>query len=241
MAVPPSSDSDFWNRWMYHISKNNAIPDIYSWHQIPDDTLQPDKVIVDWANMTETYGLPEKPIDINEYAWPENQNPAHTAWYLAQLERHNLRGLRAHWGRAGELHDTMAEVIFHNDGSYSPTGEWYLYEYYTKMEGSRVKTTASDNLLFDAFAVVSGGCGDRSLDCLTKLIAGSRNIADAYEVVVTGLSALGLPTDGPIKVRTLQFDWAGKTSDTGPPKDLGISDYTIVGDKVCIDPHGKIF
>src|SRR5688572_15500600 len=176
-ASAPSPGSDKWNRWMEHISTSNAIPDIYAWHQIGDEDRQPDKVMPDFNSMRATYDLPERPIDINEYAWPEAQNPSHTTWYLAQLERHDLRGLRANWGSGGALHDLMADLIFHDDGSYSPNGEWYLYEYYTQMKGDRVKTSASDDLLFDAFAVVSGKTA--------KLIAGTRTVEAPYVLVVT--------------------------------------------------------
>jgi hypothetical protein len=213
---------------MEHISTSNAIPDIYAWHQIGDEDRQPDKVMPDFNSMRATYDLPERPIDINEYAWPEAQNPSHTTWYLAQLERHDLRGLRANWGSGGALHDLMADLIFHDDGSYSPNGEWYLYEYYTQMKGDRVKTSASDDLLFDAFAVVSGKTA--------KLIAGTRTVEAPYVLVVTGLSALGLPEEGSVEIRTIQFDWAGKTTDTGPPKDLGVSEHSFSGDKVRFAP-----
>lgn len=227
---------------MEKIADSNAVPDIYSWHQIGDANGVPDTTVPDFNAMRESYGLPEKPIDINEYAWPEAQNPAHTTWYLAQLERHNLRGLRANWGSGSLLHDLMADLVFHEEHegggttTYRPNGEWYLYEYYARMKGTRVRTAASEDGLFDAFAVVSGDGA--------KVIAGSRNADGSYEVALTGLStALGLPTEGTVQVRTTRFDWEGKSTDTGPPKDLGLSEHRYSGDKVCCKSthNGRVF
>ncbi|KAK0388006.1 hypothetical protein NLU13_4250 [Sarocladium strictum] len=225
-AGAPALNSDPWNRWMERIAADNAIPDIYSWHQIGDEDRQPDKVMPDFNAMRKTYGLPERPIDVNEYAWPESQNPAHTTWYLAQLERHNLRGLRANWGSGGQLHDLMADLVFHDNGTYRPNGEWYLYQYYTQMKGTRVKTTGSEDLSFDAFAVVS--------DVDAKIITGTRNLKAPYQLVVTGLSALGLPDEGTVQVRTIQFNWSGKATDTGAPVDLGLSQHSISNRKLVM-------
>jgi len=77
------------------VAANNIVPDIYSWHQIGEWQREPDRVVPDFNTIRNRYNLPERPIDLNEYAWPSEQNPGASAFYLAQLERHNLRGLRA--------------------------------------------------------------------------------------------------------------------------------------------------
>lgn len=211
---------------MSHIAEHNAVPDIYSWHQIGGWEREPDTTIPDFHTLRDRYGLPDRPIDINEYAWPDEQHPANTAWYIAQLERHNLRGLRANWGGGGNLHDFMANLIFRADDTYHPTGEWYLYQYYAQMAGDRVATTASDDLLFDVFATTSGNAA--------KLIAGTRTVLAPYEIQVTDLTALGLPEEGSIDIRLLQFDWAGVEADTGGPVDLGITTYNYADNTVSL-------
>lgn len=231
-ASAPSLDSDKWNKWMERVSVEDAVPDIYAWHQIGDEERQPDNSVPDFNTMRDTYNLPERPIDINEYAWPEAQNPANTAWYLSQLERHNLRGLRANWGSGGELHDLMADLVYRDGGEVKPNGEWYLYEYYAAMKGTRVKTTASEDLTFDAFAVTS--------DSGLKIIAGTRTVEAPYEIVVNGVSTLGLPEEGSVQIRTIQFDYDGKATDTGPPKDLGLSELSYSNDKVRVGTDGDV-
>lgn len=209
---------------MSYVTEHNAIPDIYSWHQIGRSSREPDTTIPIFKALRDRYGLPERPIDINEYAQPYEQHPANTAWYLAQLERHDLRGLRANWGSAGALHDSMANLVFSSNGTYQPNGEWYLYEYYAQMTGKRVATTASSDLLFDVFATTSGN--------VAKLLAGTRSVLAPYEVKVTGLTTLGLPEEGSIRIRTTEFGWIDDVTDTGGPIDLGISEYAYADDTV---------
>ncbi len=167
-----------------------------------------------------SYGLPEMPIEVNEYAWPTEQNPANAVYYLAQFERHNIRALRANWSGGSALHDYMANLVYrHDNGTYYPNGEWQLYKYYAGMTGMRVATNASSDLLFDVFATVSG-------NHLAKIIGGTRTVQAAYDIRVSGLSSLGLPTHGTVDVRSYRFDWAGLDGEIKAPVDLGWSKYT---------------
>jgi hypothetical protein len=223
-AHSPNVDNSNWNTWLAHIAANDAVPDIYSWHHIGEWEREPDRSIPDLNTMLETYGLPQRPVDVNEYATPEEQNPGTSAFFLAQLERHNIRGLRANWGSGAELHDYLGDLIYKDNNVYRPNGDWYLYKYYANMTGSRAATQASEDILFDAFAVVSG--------TTAKIIAGTRLRQSAYDLRVSGISALGLPSEGEVAVRALQFDWAGKKVDNGGPADLGVSSISYTGDVV---------
>ncbi|KAH7309837.1 glycoside hydrolase superfamily [Stachybotrys elegans] len=225
-AGSPNLSADKWDTWMAAIAENDAIPDIYSWHQIGTWEREPDSTIPDFNALRARHGLPERPIDVNEYAWPDEQNPATSAWYISQLERHNLRGLRANWGSGSDLHDTMGDLIFRTADGYLPNGEWHMYWYYAEMTGDRVATTASSDLLFDAFGIVAGN--------VAKILAGTRTVQSAYEIKVSGLSALDLPTEGSVRVRTLRFDWEGNESDTGGPTDLGLSDVGYSDDTLVL-------
>lgn len=167
---------------------------------------------------------------MNEYAWPEQQNGAHTAWYIAQLERNEMRGLRANWAMGPELHDFMANLVFREDGEYRPTGEWYLYEYYAGMVGERAASEASEDGLFDAFAVVQE-------DGTAKIIAGTASVAEPYEISISGLSALGLEEEGEVEVRTIRFDYEGIDVDTGGPVDLGTETLAYSEDTVSSPPY----
>ena len=208
------------------MSGNKTVPDHYSWHQIGSWEGQPDTTVPVFNSLRLTYNLPEKPIEVNEYAWPSEQNPANTVFYLAQFERHNIRALRANWGGGSALHDYMANLVYkYKNGTYYPNGEWQLYKYYAGMMGTRAATAASSDLLFDVFATVSG-------NCLAKIIAGTRTVQATYDIRVSGLSSLGLPTTGTVDVRIYRFDWASPTGQISAPVDLGWSKNTYSGDTV---------
>jgi hypothetical protein len=177
--------------------------------------------------MKAVHSLPDRPIDINEYADRPEQNPANSVYYIAQLERHNLRGLRANWGSKGALHDYLANLVFkHSNGTYYPNGEWQLYKYYAAMAGERLATTASSDRRFDVFATRAGDA--------VKIIAGTRSIHAPYSIEVSGLHSLGLPVQGTVRANVLRFDWKGDEGRVDAPVSLGITDFSYSSNKVCV-------
>ncbi|PVI04239.1 glycoside hydrolase family 39 protein [Periconia macrospinosa] len=221
-AHPPSTDSNTWQTWVSTIASKNAIPDIYSWHQIGDWSRQPDATIPDFNTLRSSQKLPERPIDINEYAAKEEQNPGNSVYYIAQLERYNLRGLRANWGSGSGLHDSLADLVFKKSGAgYRPNGEWQLYKYYAGMTGERVATKATADSRFDVFAT-------KSADGLVKVIAGTRSVKGQYDIQVKGL------TGSSVSVATYRFDWAGPAGEVGSPVALGSRTVNVSGGLVTI-------
>lgn len=109
------------------MSGNNTVPDIYSWHQIGSWEREPDTTIPDLSTLLSSYRLPSRPIDVNEYAAPEEQNPANSVFYIAQCERNDALCLRANWGGGSELHDYMGNLVWKDDADvYFPKGDWQL-------------------------------------------------------------------------------------------------------------------
>ena len=172
----------------------------------------------DFNKMRATYSLPEKPIDINEYAWSTEQNPANSVYYISQLERYNMRGLRSNWGSGSGLHDFMGSMIAKSNGKYVPNGDWQLYKYYANMTGERLATTASTNPQFDVFAVKEKS--------VLKIIAGTRSLQRDSAISITGLDKLGFPSSGSISVRSYRFDWKGAQGQVGDPVNMGATTRT---------------
>lgn len=215
MAASPSTNSENWQTWLSTIASKNAVPDIYSWHQIGSWSRQPDATIPDFNTLRSSNKLPERPIDINEYAAKEEQTPGCSVYYIAQLERHNLRGLRANWGSGTGLHDSLANLVFPESGAgYRPNGEWQLYKYYAGMTGERLATKAADDSLFDVFAT-------KSADGLVKVIAGTRIVESQYDIQISGLEGVA------VSVATYRFDWAGPAGEIGAPVALGTSTVNV--------------
>lgn len=229
MASSPSTNSETWKTWLSTIASKNATPDIYSWHQIGDWSRQPDATIPDFNTLRSSNKLPEHPIDINEYAAKEEQTPGCSVYYIAQLERHNLRGLRAHWGSGTGLHDSLADLVFKKSGTgYLPNGEWQLYKYYAGMTGERLATKAAADSRFDVFAT-------KSADGLVKVIAGTRSVKGQYDIQLSGLKGAS------VSVATYRIDWAGPAGEIVAPVALGTSTVNISSGMVSDIPFFCFF
>ncbi|KAI0205492.1 glycoside hydrolase superfamily [Astrocystis sublimbata] len=222
MANSPNENNDRWRAWCRYVADNDAIPDIYSWHQIGNWERQPDATVPVMDKFKSTYGLPDRPISVNEYATRDEQNPANSVYYISQLERWNLLGLRSNWGGGGQLHDFAANLLGRDSkGTYFPNGEWHVYKYYANMVGDRLRTEASKDSLFDVFAVKDGD--------VVRVLAGTRTSTNAYDIVIDGLGA-----DGTLDVRTSRFDWTGPNGQIGGLVDLGNSTHTVNGGSFTI-------
>ncbi|KXH56740.1 hypothetical protein CSAL01_03184 [Colletotrichum salicis] len=194
-ANAPAVDLDNWKAWMSTVASNDAVPDIYSWHQIGDWQREPDRVVSDFKSLQSTYNLADRPIDLNEYAWPSEQNPANG------------------WPRLARLH-----------GRPSLQGRQWNVQAQRRM--ACVQVLRSDDRLFDVFATVENNS--------VKILVGTRTVQKNYETKVSGLSKLGLPSDGSVQVRTLRFDWAGTKAEIGEPLDLGVTSLSSASDSLTI-------
>jgi hypothetical protein len=76
---------------------------------------------------------------------------------------------------------------------YWPTAEFQVYRYYaSSMKGQRLRTTASSDGLFDAYATVEGD--------VVRILAGTRSRPGNWTIDVVGLT-----DDTRVKVKTLAF------------------------------------
>ncbi|KAM0552425.1 hypothetical protein ACHAPJ_007986 [Fusarium lateritium] len=228
-TTPPTVDSEWYNNYMKYIAKTNTIPDFFSWHLLATDrNLRESKQQFD--TLRKKYKLPERPININEYAsWDGEQNPAGAVFYISQFERHNAHGLRANWASQGQLHDFLANLLVKNGGGdYSPAGEWHVYNYYSQvMKGNRVATSPSDDELFEVYATRGGSAGTVKVLAAIRPVAGKKT----YNLAITGLSALKIK--GPtVRVRTYRFDGPNLSTAVGGPVDLGTFKHTIKNDQI---------
>ncbi|ETS82724.1 hypothetical protein PFICI_04600 [Pestalotiopsis fici W106-1] len=226
-AFSPTAESDWWHNFAAFISQEDCVPDIYSYHLLdPNANL---RVTFDVLNgFRQTYGLPERPLVINEYGSLDGeQTPAGAAWYIGQFERYNVAGLRANWAGGYELHDFLANLLGKGNKGYFPVGEWQVYNYYTmNMTGQRVATSSSADDVFEVFATHE----DRADS--VKILAAVRPVAgiQSYDITVTGLSTLGIQDS--VKVQTHRYDDAGWRTEVDAPVDLGIVEHSVVNDQI---------
>ncbi|KAH7071243.1 glycoside hydrolase superfamily [Paraphoma chrysanthemicola] len=225
LARSPKPGDTYWTQWFTAVSQNNAIPDIYSWHSL-DSGADPQRDLVTFNNYRTQYNTPVRPIDINEYGAPDEQSAPTSVWYMSRFERTNIRGLRANWASYGNLHDFMANTLGKNGQTYFPNGDYQAYKYYTAMAGTRVATSGSADNLFDVFATKGNGIGS------VKILAGNRRNTNTYDITVNGLSSVGLPNSGTVKIRTRRFNWTGQYSPVTTTDDLGIVEHTYTNNAV---------
>ncbi|PKX96013.1 glycoside hydrolase family 39 protein [Aspergillus novofumigatus IBT 16806] len=225
-AGEPLPSNNWWKNWASFAATNKSIPDQYAWHMEGGggDLLSAQAGLVYWQK---TYGLPGRPININEYAVLDEQVPAGTAWWIGQLERVNAVGLRGNWLSGWKLHDLLASLLSkpNADNSnydpkgtgYFPNGDYQVYKYYNlNMTGHRVGTLPSSDLKLDAYATV----GD---DRVARVLVGVRIAKGTWQLQLNKLSALGLPTSGTLNVHTWGFPVASNVhyGQVDGPKDLG--------------------
>lgn len=162
------------------------------------------------------------PFVINEYGNIDQQFASGAAWNIAQLERHNAIGLRANWRGDYELHDYMANLIgkkavFPNynidDADYWTCREYPVYKYYNlNMTGFRVRTESTPDTLGDTYAVIDSHT--------VRILAGARPSTGSWAVIVSGMSAVGLPTAGEVSVHTWRFETGDLYDEIDGPTDM---------------------
>ncbi|KAF4462673.1 glycoside hydrolase [Fusarium albosuccineum] len=230
-STPATANNQWWEAYMKHISKTATVPDIYSWHLLsPNRNLRESKQ--QFEVLRKDNKLPNRPLTINEYAWTGNdeQSPAGAVFYISQLERHNAHGLRANWGSGPQLHDLMANLLVKQDGNYSPTGEWHVYNYYHKeMKGFRVTTSPSDDEFFEVYATHAGSPSSVKVLASVRPIAGTKT----YGLSISGLSAVGISGQS-VDVRTRRFDGPDRQTTIQGPVDLGVERYDIKNDEITL-------
>ncbi|KAL7941934.1 glycoside hydrolase family 39 protein [Trichoderma barbatum] len=227
----PDPNNIWWTDWMRMIASKNVIPDVYCWHLIRqpggsggDDITYSRGV---FEQMLQQFGLPSRPINIDEYGSPEEQVPASSAWFMARFERNNIHGLRSVWTGGPSLHDFMTDLLGRTgDGVYFPAGEWQVYRYYgTNMTGNRVATTPSADGFFDVYATAS----DR-----VRILGSAHTRTGSYTINVDGMADFGFNTQGTVNVQTREFRFAGLRGVVNGPIDHGVATISFQNNRLVI-------
>jgi hypothetical protein len=227
-AGAPNSGNNWWTNWAQRIVNDNTIPDQYTWHDEPGD------VAVDvprWADIRQQYNLPDREININEYATFDQQVSAGAAWWISRLERYNLRGLRGNWLSGWQLRDFLASLLTKTDTNdytgtgYAGNGEYNVYKYYHQnMTGERATTTSTGDGTMDVFTTIGT---DK-----VRVLTGVLNQQGTWYITISGLSGVGLSASGTLNIHTWGFDDAGHFGAVAEPSDRGVYGHQYSGDSV---------
>jgi len=235
LAGAPYTGNDWWTNFMSFISTNASVPDQFVWHEESGggDLLSHNGQL---QILLDTYDVPRKPINIDEYAVYSEQCPAGSAWFISQLERVDAQGLRGNWLSGGQLHDFLASLLSkpnastssynYTEGGYFPNGDYQVYKYYNlNMTGYRVGTEPSSDLAIDTYAVVGTSA--------VKILTGVRITTGTWQITVDDLSAVGLPESGSLDIHTWGFPFTGgHFGEVDAPDDLGWYSHTYSNNSV---------
>ncbi|KAF2149125.1 glycoside hydrolase family 39 protein [Myriangium duriaei CBS 260.36] len=242
LASPPDPNSNWWTNWCSQAKGNNTIPDQYAYHleaginNVDDD---PQTANTNLNGLLSRFGLPQRTVNVNEYAVQAEQVPSGAAWWISRLERYSMIGLRGNWLSGTELHDLMANLVTKSNPSnyaskdYSPAPEYPVYQYYNlNMTGHRVASTGSPDRQLDAYAVVGS---DK-----VRILVGVRVATGIWELEIDNLSSIGLPASGSITVQTYAFPGGANVFSVAPAtQNQGTYTHTYSGNSLSFPIYQK--
>ncbi|KAJ4860044.1 hypothetical protein T069G_05032 [Trichoderma breve] len=209
----PDPNNVWWTDWLSMIGSQNVIPDTYCWHLIRQsggsggDDITFSRGV--FEQLLQQFGLPDRPINIDEYGSPEEQVPASSAWFMARFERNNIHGLRSVWTGGPSLHDFMTDLLGRTgDGVYFPA-----------------ESTPSADGFFDVYATAS----DR-----VRILGSAHTETGSYTINVDGMADFGFDTHGTVNVQTREFPFAGLRGEVDGPIDHGVTQISFQNNQLVI-------
>ncbi|TVY75814.1 hypothetical protein LSUE1_G004577 [Lachnellula suecica] len=231
-AGQPDASNTWWTGFLSFVASNASVPDEWVWH-MEGGGGDMEGAYGALYSMLQTYKLPNKPVNIDEYATYPEEVPAGSAWWISQLERVNAIGLRGNWLSGTQLHDFMGSLVSKASqtsataGGYFPNGDFQVYKYYNlNMTGHRVGSSPSADLKLDTYATVGTD--------LVRVLTGVRITTGTWQITINDLSAVGLPTSGTLNIRTWSFPYpsGGHFGEVDAPTDLGYYGHVYSGNSV---------
>lgn len=126
-------------------TENNCTPDVIIYHELSD------RSIYDWESnyndllaIEEKYGVStDTPVIITEYGrMQDNGNPNTMLKYIVRTENTKVYSNQAYWLFADNLCSTCADYN-------TPNSAWWVYRWYTSMQGQTMKSEIKDILHSD--------------------------------------------------------------------------------------------
>lgn len=165
--------------YLDHFVANGTMPTILNWHFSGDP-------VGDAANarsLMAARGVSGVPVSMNEYLFSNQQTPAVTAWYLAQLQRGGYEsGSHAIWNNCcGD--PTLDQILVPSGGVALPTGAYWVYQASAAQTGLLAASTGSASV--DLVATRDDGARQASV-----LLGSSGAFGGTLAVRIDGLSSV---------------------------------------------------
>jgi hypothetical protein len=132
----------WFNAFLDYVKTNNVIPDYLGWHEAGGggDPVSDARAA---RSALSTRSVDVSRLDISEYGSSSEQNPGHSAWFIARLERAGVAGLRSNWGGGSGLYSTLGGLV---TASWQPNGQWWIYKRYADQTGLSTAVTAGSQV-----------------------------------------------------------------------------------------------
>ncbi len=204
--------------WLTRTKADGTLPNVLNWHFSADPVADTN----DATGLLSARSIPAMPLTIDEYLWPQQQNPGYLAWYLDRLAISSVSAAaRAIWADccvAGLLSGALTS-------SQQPTGQWWVYQAYAQLTGSLVSTTYGDGLAVAAAV-------DQSQNKAVALLGNSSGQTGTTTVTVNGLSSTPwLVNNGAVRVRVERIPHQNPLSG---PLVVSDQDVTVSGGSLTV-------
>ena len=172
-------DTRFLPDFLAHAKSAGTLPSMMSWHELSSSST------ANFASHYSTYraeetaaGVSALPIDITEYGDRRDLSvPGQLVQWIAAFEKAKVYGDMAYWDIAGNYDDLTT-------GQNTPTGAYWLYDWYARMTGNTVSVTPPSPNTTDTLQGVASY--DTTKDQAQVVFGGSSGAAN---VVVNGISS----------------------------------------------------
>lgn len=208
---------------------NDVMPDYVSWHEEGGGADPVADLATMKSQLMSRSITTVKGFDANEYGTQAEQNPGHSAWYLARFDRAGYQGMRGNWAGGTEFFSNMADLVVSN---WQPNSQYWIYERYADQTGLRTSVEAGQQVDAVAYqdacaaksSVIVGNKGGvtGAVNVVVENVPGWLQTGGATRVLVeqmpTGSGALSAPvvvSDAPAAVTcnslTVTIDWTTAT------------------------------
>lgn len=132
-------DSAEIEHFMTYCVQNDCVPEVMIYHELNDSSVYHwQSHVEDYRALEEKLGIDELPIIVSEYGrMQDNGMPGKMLQYITQIETSKVYADNAYWRLANNLCDVAAD-------DNSPNANWWLYRWYTDMEGQTVDIKYQD-------------------------------------------------------------------------------------------------
>jgi hypothetical protein len=177
------------NAFLDYAKTNNVVPDYISWHEAGGGGDPVGDLATINRGLSNRGITGVKGFDLNEYGSTSEQNPGHSAWFLARFDRAGIQGLRSNWAGGSQFFSNMGDLVAAN---WQPNSQYWIYKRYAAQSGVRTSVTAGTQV--DAVAY-QDACAAEAI-----IVVGNKGgVTGAVNVVIKNIPAW-LQTGGSTKV-----------------------------------------